>query len=46
VPFAAFTGRGLDEPLDPACLTRVAVVASRRAFNADVAIARIEFYAE
>jgi hypothetical protein len=44
LPFDGFKAAALESRLDPTQLTRIAVVASGRAFRADVAVARIEFY--
>lgn len=44
VPFAAFEPASLRAPLDTKGLKRVAIVAAKRAFDADVAIARVELY--
>lgn len=44
IPFAAFSPENLPTALDKASLKRLAVVAAKRAFSADVAVARIEFY--
>jgi len=44
LPFDAFQPASLREPLDPAQLTRVGIVAARRAFQADVAVATLSFY--
>jgi hypothetical protein len=44
LPFAAFTPENLDRALDARRLRRLAVVAAKKAFSADVAVARIEFY--
>jgi hypothetical protein len=44
LPFDGFKAAALESRLDPAQLTRIAVVASGKAFRADVAVARIEFY--
>jgi hypothetical protein len=45
LPFERFAPQALSRPIDPASLTRVAVVGAKRAFTADVAVARIELYA-
>ncbi len=45
LPFSRFTPQALSRSMDPARLTRVAVVGAKRAFAADVAVARIELYA-
>jgi hypothetical protein len=44
IPFAAFQGENLDAPLDPSRLERVGIVAAKKAFTADVAVARIALY--
>ena len=44
VPFAAFEPAALREPLDPSQLTRIGLVAAGRAFDADLAVARVSFY--
>jgi hypothetical protein len=44
LPFGEFKAAASESKLDPTQLTRVAVVASEKAFRADAAIARIEFY--
>ena len=44
LPFDGFKAAALESRLDPTQLTRMAVVASGKAFRADVAVARIEFY--
>jgi Complex I intermediate-associated protein 30 (CIA30) len=44
IPFSAFTAENLAAALDTRKLTRLAVVAAKKAFAADVAVARIEIY--
>lgn len=44
IQFAAFAGENLGLPLDTRKLKRLAIVAAKEAFAADVAVARIEFY--
>jgi hypothetical protein len=44
IPFSAFEGENLVAALDTRRLTRIAVVAASKAFNADLAVARLEFY--
>lgn len=44
LPFSAFSPENLDRTLDTRSLRRLAVVAAKKAFSADVAVARIEFY--
>lgn len=44
IPFSQFVPENFSADLDPAQLTRVAIVAAKRAFEADVAVSRIEFY--
>lgn len=44
IPFADFRPENLEPGLDPRKLKRLAVVAAKKAFSADVAVARIEFY--
>ncbi len=44
IPFAAFRPQSLQTRMDPSGLTRLGVVAAKRAFDADIAIARLEFY--
>jgi hypothetical protein len=46
LPFDRFTPQALSRSVDPARLTRVAVAGAKRAFAADVAVARIELYAD
>jgi hypothetical protein len=43
IDLAEFAAYRLDAGLDPARLTRLGIVAAKRAFAADVAVARIEF---
>ncbi|MDX2192902.1 MAG: CIA30 family protein [Gemmatimonadales bacterium] len=43
LPWSAFQPSALDAPLDPARLTRVALVAAKAAFRAEVAIAALAF---
>ena len=42
IPFSAFEPENLQVPLDTRTLVRLAVVAAKKAFSADVAVARIE----
>ena len=44
LPFDGFKAAALESKRDPTQLTRIGVVAYGRAFRADVAVARIEFY--
>jgi hypothetical protein len=44
IPFNKFAPENIRSTLDPARLTRVAIVAAKKAHKADVSIARIEFY--
>jgi len=44
IPFSAFTPENLASALDTRKLTRLAVVAAKKALAADVAVARIELY--
>jgi hypothetical protein len=44
LPFAAFEAHRIDATLDPRRLRRLGIVAIGRAFDADVAVARIVFY--
>jgi hypothetical protein len=44
IPFDSFRPENLGRPLDTNRLTRIGVVAAKRAFRADVAVARISFY--
>lgn len=44
VPFAAFTPQGLATPLAPRGLERLGIVAAKREFTADIAVARVELY--
>ncbi len=44
VPFEAFAPVSLGRALDPARLTSIGLVAAKRAFAADVALARLELY--
>lgn len=44
IPFSAFAPENLSRALDTRILKRLAVVAAKKAFSADVAVARIEFY--
>ncbi|MBN2430242.1 MAG: CIA30 family protein [Acidobacteria bacterium] len=43
IPFNAFTAASLRRGLDTSALTRIAVVGAKREFEADVAMARLEF---
>lgn len=44
LPFAAFAPHRIDVPLDLARLRRLGIVAIGRAFTADIAIGRLQFY--
>ena len=44
LPFATFEPHRIDAPLDLACLRRLGIVAIGRAFAADVAISKLQFY--
>ncbi len=44
LPFDAFQPVSLREPLDPTQLTRIGIVAARRAFQADMAVATLSLY--
>jgi hypothetical protein len=44
LPFAAFQPKWLDAPLNQRALTRLALVAYGRRFNADVALAQVELH--
>jgi hypothetical protein len=44
LPFDRFTPASIRAKLDPSLLTRIAVVASEKAFQADVAVSKLEFY--
>jgi hypothetical protein len=44
IPFDGFKAAALESKLDPTQLTQIGVVASGKAFRADIAVARIEFY--
>jgi len=44
IPFSAFAPENMQTPLNRQTLLRLAVVAAKQAFSADVAVARIEFY--
>jgi hypothetical protein len=44
VPFSAFVPEGLEAELRPDRLVRIAVVAIKKEFKADIAVARLEFY--
>lgn len=44
IPFESFAPQNLSSALDPSELVRIAVVGAKKAFAADVAVARIEFY--
>jgi hypothetical protein len=44
IPFNRFVPENLRNALDPARLTRVAIVAAKKAYKADVAVAHIELY--
>ena len=46
LPFTAFEGRSVRAPLDLASLRTIAVVAYGEAFEAEIEIARLAFYAE
>jgi len=44
IPFDRFRGQGIRSPLETGRLTRIAVVAIKKEFQADIAISRLEFY--
>ncbi len=44
VPFTAFEPQGLSVPLDDSVLDRLGVVAGKREFRADIAVARVALY--
>ena len=44
IPFAQFTPQSLKSALNPKKLKRLAVVGAKKAFKADIAVSRIEFY--
>jgi hypothetical protein len=44
IPFDRFVAENIGRILDPSRLTRIAIVAAKKAFKADVAVARLEFY--
>ena len=44
LPFASFEPHRIEAPLDLSCLRRLGIVAIGRAFTADVAIGRLQFY--
>ena len=44
IPFAAFRPENLRAALDPSRIERIGVVAAKKAFDADVAVARLAFY--
>ena len=44
IPFLQFVPENIGSALDPAQLTRVAIVAAKKAYKAEVSVARIEFY--
>ena len=44
LPFSKFRPEATETLLNPARLTRIAIVASEKAFKADVAVSRLEFY--
>lgn len=44
IPFSKFAPHRLEASLDPTALRRIGLVAIGRAFRADLAVARIEFY--
>jgi hypothetical protein len=44
IPFEQFTPQGLKAALNPKKLKRLAVVGAKKAFKADIAVSRIEFY--
>ena len=44
IPFAAFRPENLRAALDPSRIERIGVVAGKKAFSADVAVARLAFY--
>jgi len=43
-PFSRFRPEGTETALNPGRLTRIAMVAAEKAFKADVAVSRLEFY--
>lgn len=44
IPFAQFNPQSLKSALNPKKLKRLAVVGAKKAFKADIAVSRIEFY--
>ncbi|MFC2168756.1 CIA30 family protein, partial [Acidobacteriota bacterium] len=44
IPFSDFEAESLDEALDPSKLTRIAVVATKKEFKSNIAVAGLEFY--
>ena len=44
LPFDGFEPAAMKAKLDPSRLTRIAVVASKKEFRADIAVSKIEFY--
>ena len=44
IPFTAFRPENLRAALDPSRIERIGVVAAKKAFTADVAVARVELY--
>lgn len=44
IPFTAFRPENLRAALDPSRIERIGVVAAKKAFDADVAVARLAFY--
>jgi len=44
LPFDLFAAEALEAGLDSSKLTRIAVVASKKPFRADIAVSKIEFY--
>jgi hypothetical protein len=46
IPFESFVPESVRKPLDPKVLKRVAIVAAKKAFEADVAVSHLAFYRE
>jgi len=46
IPFDSFSPQSLKSALSPKKLKRLAVVGAKKAFQADISVSRIEFYAE
>lgn len=44
IPFDAFTGQNIRSQLDTSRLLRIGVVGAKKKFDADIAVARMEFY--